>query len=268
MLGIPWSCSAHAKDIWTSSDRELRTKLNSARWVVACTRTGFDKLRALVADKNKIHLSYHGLDLSRFDHFAAGRPPRDGSNRDDPVALLSVGRAVAKKGYDVLLRALALLPAGLAWRFVHIGGGDQVLALKALAQSLGLAGHSDWQGAQTQEAVLARYRSADLFVLACRVAADGDRDGLPNVLVEAASQGLACISTKISAIPELLINGDNALLVEPENPAALAEALTRAIRDPALRARLGSTAEELVRRELDCQRSIAQLSKLFASSAP
>ena len=267
MLGIPWSCSAHAKDIWTSPDWEIRAKLNSARWVVTCTRMGLEKLRKLATDKSKVHLSYHGLDLSRFDRFSGKRPPRDGGNRDDPVLLLSVGRAIPKKGYDLLLRALALLPNDLAWRFVHIGGGADIVALKKLAQSLGLVGRIDWQGAQAQEAVLQRYRSADLFMLACRVANDGDRDGLPNVLVEASSQGLACVSTNVSAIPELLIDGENALLVEPESPSALAEALTRAIRDPALRMRLGSAAEKRVRRDFDHHNSIAQLSEMFRSSA-
>jgi glycosyltransferase involved in cell wall biosynthesis len=267
MLGIPWSCSAHAKDIWTSPDWELAEKLASARWIVTCTRAGFDRLERLSMRPNGVHLSYHGLDLSRFGSFAAERPRRDGSNPGDPVTILSVGRAVPKKGYGVLLRALALLPSGLAWRFVHIGGGDETASLQALAQSLGLASRIEWQGAKTQELVLARYREADLFVLASRIAGDGDRDGLPNVLVEAASQGLACISTSISGIPELFTDGENALLVKPEDPAALADALNRAIRDPALRERLGAAAERRVRADFDHHRSIEQLSHLFGRRA-
>jgi glycosyltransferase involved in cell wall biosynthesis len=148
MLNIPWSCSAHAKDIWTSPDWELKAKIASARWLVTCTKTGLEKLWSLAADKDKLHLSYHGLDLSRFAPFAGDRPPRDGSNPEDPVILLSVGRAVAKKGYDILLAALALLPPEFAWRFVHIGGGDQIPALKEKAQSLELAHRIDWHGAQ------------------------------------------------------------------------------------------------------------------------
>ena len=267
MLRLPWSCSAHAKDIWTSPDWELAAKLSSARWVVTCTKAGFERLQALARPNEKLHLSHHGLDLSRFNSFGGDRPLRDGGNLADPVILLSVGRAVPKKGYDVLLRALALLPQGLAWRFVHVGGGDEFAKLKALAHSLGIGHRIDWQGAQAQASVLACYRDADLFVLASRIAPDGDRDGLPNVLVEAASQGLACISTSLSGIPELLIDNENALLVEPENPAALADALFRAIRDPVLRRRLGQAAEARVRRDFDHRRSIAQLSELFAKSS-
>jgi glycosyltransferase involved in cell wall biosynthesis len=178
--------------------------------------------------------------------------------------LLSVGRAVPKKGYDVLLRALAQLPTGLAWRFVHVGGGDEIPALKALACSLGLENRIEWCGAQRQDGVLCRYRAADLFVLASRIAADGDRDGLPNVLVEAASQGLPCISTTVSGITEFLVDGENGLLVEPENPAALAQALARAIGDPGLREWLGTAAEGRVRHDFDYRRSITQLVELFA----
>ncbi len=108
-----------------------------------------------------------------------------------------------------------------------------------MARSLGIDDRITWLGPQPQEAVLAHYRSADLFVLASRIAADGDRDGLPNVLMEAQSQGLACVSTRVSAIPELIVDGETGLLVPPDDDSALAEALARLIRNPALRHRLG-----------------------------
>ena len=76
LAASPWTCSAHAKDIWTSPDWELRQKLGAARWTVTCTRTGFDHLRTLATGTRRVHLSYHGLDLARFGHFAGARPPR------------------------------------------------------------------------------------------------------------------------------------------------------------------------------------------------
>jgi glycosyltransferase involved in cell wall biosynthesis len=263
LKGVPWTCSAHAKDIWTSPDWELAGKLASARWVVTCTRTGFEHLKALAGGKGRVHLSYHGLDLARFRPFNDVRPERDGSDPADPVLLVSVGRAVEKKGYDTLLRALALLPAGLAWRFEHIGGGEQLDRLKALADELGIADRVTWKGALAQEEVLAHYRRADIFALACRIAADGDRDGLPNVLVEAASQKLTCVSTEVSGVPELLTDGENGLVVPPDDPGALAGALERAIRDPALRKRLGEAADRCVRGHFDHMSSIRQLKALF-----
>jgi glycosyltransferase involved in cell wall biosynthesis len=111
--------------------------------------------------------------------------------------------------------------------------------------------------------VLDHYRRADIFALACRIAANGDRDGLPNVLVEASSQRLPCISTSVSGVPELLVDGENGLLVLPDDPAALANALEMAIRNPALRQRLGDAAEMRVRGHFDYNASITQLSQLF-----
>ncbi|MCD7109234.1 glycosyltransferase family 4 protein [Rhizobium sp. DKSPLA3] len=263
LTGIPWTCSAHAKDIWTSPDWELADKLATNRWTVTCTESGFHHLRTLAADRTTVHLSYHGLDLARFAPFTQPRRPHDGSDLADPVVILSVGRAVEKKGYDLLLKALASLPADLAWRFVHIGGGTLAKSLKDMATDLGIADRIDWLGAMAQEDVLARYRASDIFALACRIGADGDRDGLPNVIVEASSQRLVCLSTTISGVPELLSDGENGLLVPPEDPEAIANALERAIRDPELRKRLGDAAERRVRQDFDYHTSITQLRNLF-----
>ena len=263
ILGVPWSCSAHAKDIWTSSERDLALKLASARFVVTCTKVGRERLDRLANGRSKPILSYHGLDFTRFPKFPRAQLPRNGSDANDPVVILSVGRAVEKKGYDVLLQALALLPRKLSWRFIHIGGGDQLDSLQSLAASLGIDHCIRWEGAQTQEAVLERYRQSDIFALACRVARDGDRDGLPNVLVEASSQGLVCLSTHISGVTELLRDEQNGLVVEPENPEAFSEALRRLIVDPELRWKLGGAAEHVVREQFDHRTSVRQLVQLF-----
>lgn len=263
MLDLPWTCSAHAKDIWTSPNWELSEKLQTARWTVTCTRTGYDHLKKLISDRSAVHLSYHGLDLDRFGLFGGERGKRDGSDAKDPVRIVSVGRAVEKKGFDTLLRAFALLPKNLHWRFQHIGAGEQLAKLKTLAGELGLGERVQWSGALAQAEVLDCYRQSDIFALPCRIAADGDRDGLPNVLVEAASQKLACVSTNVSGVPELLIDGENGLVVEPDDPAALARALERLIREPALRRTLGGAAERRVREHFDHRSSIGQLKRLF-----
>ena len=156
------------------------------------------------------------------------------------------------------------LPSHLHWRFVHIGGGALLPALRERGERLGLAARVDWQGPQPHEAVLAAYRRADIFALASRVAADGDRDGLPNVLLEAQSQRIACVSTALPGISELLEDGRNGLLVPPDAPDALAGALTRLIADPTLRQRLGAAAEAKVRRDFTLAAGIAQLAQKFA----
>jgi glycosyltransferase involved in cell wall biosynthesis len=121
----------------------------------------------------------------------------------------------------------------------------------------------EWLGALAQDELLECYREADLFALACRIAGDGDRDGLPNVLMEAQSQGLACISTRVSAIPELIEDGRTGLLVAPEDAAALAAGLERLLRDEALRQRLGAAGRERVRNTFSHEAGVAMLACRF-----
>ena len=263
MRGLDWSVSAHAKDIWTIPDWEKREKLAAARWTVTCTATGRSHLARLAPAPDKVMLSYHGLDLDRFAPAAVRVGASDGGDPARPVTLLSVGRAVAKKGYDDLLAALALLPRELAWRLVHIGGGALAGKLKREAARLGLSERIDWRGAQPQPAVLQAYREADLFVLAAKIAKDGDRDGLPNVLLEAQSQGLACVATALPGIAELIEDGRTGLLVAPEQPEALAAALEMLIRRPELRSQLGTAGEARVRREFDMHAGIDLLADRF-----
>jgi len=263
MTGRPWSVSAHAKDIWTTPDWEKREKLAACDWLVTCTALGARHLAALAPDPARVALLRHGLDLARFPAPAGERPPRDGRSGSEPVVILSIGRAVEKKGLDDLLAALALLPADLGWRLVHIGGGPLLPSLKAQAQTLGLAARIDWRGAQGQAEVLAALRAADLFALASRVARDGDRDGLPNVLMEAASQRLAALATRAGAIEELVEDGRTGLLAPAGDPPAFAAALRRLITDPALRTRLGAAAQTRVAADFDAAPGIRSLARRF-----
>jgi glycosyltransferase involved in cell wall biosynthesis len=247
MTGLSWTASAHARDVWTQPEWESSIKLTEARWVVTCSETARRYLASLTSRSESVWLAYHGLDLVQFPP----APPRptggDGSDPRQPVVILSVGRAVEKKGLDDLVQALAHLPASLEWRFVHIGGGELGTTLRRQAEGLGISDRIEWRGALAQPEVLAAYRDADLFVLASKVAKDADRDGLPNVLMEAQSQRLACISTDTSAIPELIQQGVSGLLTPPANPIALAEAIATLIRDPARRAIFGTAGEHRVR---------------------
>jgi glycosyltransferase involved in cell wall biosynthesis len=263
MTGRKWTASAHAKDIWTLPEWETRAKLAEAGWVVSCTETACRHLADLASRPDAVWLCYHGLDLERFQPAPLRPSTNDGSDPRHPVIVLSVGRAVAKKGYDDLLEALALLPADLQWRFVHIGGGALRAKLRLQADRLGLSERVEWHGALAQPEVLAAYRTADLFVLASKVAKNGDRDGLPNVLIEAQSQRLACISTELSAIPELIEAGVTGLLTPRGDPIALAQALASLIRDPARRALFGTAGEHRVRSLFSMGPGIELLAKRF-----
>ncbi len=267
MRGLPWCCSAHAKDIYTSEDWDMREKLADMDWLVTCTKANVDHLQKLADDPAKVNLLYHGLDFSRFPEDFPDRMPRDGRDPEHPVTILSVGRLVGKKGYDDLLRALADLPKDLHWRFVHIGGGNGD-KYKSLATDLGISDHCDWQGPRDQKEVIAGCQSADLFVLASRVEQDGDRDGLPNVLMEAQLCGLAAVSTAISAIPELITDGLNGKLVPERDPKSLSLAMAELIANPALRDQMGRKGNEIVRRDFSFYTGMTELAYRFGVDAP
>jgi len=263
MRGVPWSASAHAKDIWTTPDWELKEKLRSAEWAVTCTASGASHLKALAPHPDRVDLVYHGLDLSRFPKPGEIPLGRDGSRADDPALLLTVGRAVEKKGLDTLVEALALLPDDFHWHWTHIGGGELWEALQAQVKRLGLQDRVSLLGSRAQSEVLEAYGSSDVFVLPCRIAGNGDRDGLPNVLVEAQSQGLACISTPVSAIPELIEDGINGTLIEPNNAAVLARTIEKLVRDPAMRQRFGVAGANRVHSKFDHLATIGTLTAHF-----
>lgn len=257
LTGLPYTVSAHAKDIWTSPAWELREKLEDSRWLTTCTAANRAYLAGLAPGAD-VFLTYHGLDAARFPKPPA-RGHADGSDPENPVMLLGVARLVAKKGIDILLEALAMLPADLHWRYTHIGGGAEKEAIRQRAKALGLESRITWLGAKSQAEVIAAYRAADLFVLASRIAEDGDRDGLPNVLMEAGSQELPAVTTKVSAVPELVADGENGVLVEPNDARALAEAIEALIRDPIKRRRLGKTAREIVLERFSMEPGLDQL---------
>ena len=260
--GLPFAVSAHAKDIWTTPEWEIREKLADAEWLTTCTRHNVDYLRGLTQQPDKVFLTYHGLDFSRFP-MPRPRSMRDGRSDGEPVRLLTIGRAVEKKGFDILLDALARLPAELNWRLGHIGGGPLLDALGKQAKALVLAGRITWHGPQTQDRVIWALQAADLFVLASRPAKDGDRDGLPNVLMEAQATGLACVATDFSAIPELIEDGANGRLVPPNDVDALANALADLIAGPGLRSRLGTAGARRVRTTFDFQAGLDHLAARF-----
>lgn len=265
LRGLDWSFSAHAKDIWTTPEWEKREKLATCAWATTCTACNAAHLRQLAPPAQHVDLVYHGIDTTRFPAPGRVRRGTDGTDPGAPVTLLSVGRAVDKKGFDDLLEALALLSPALHWRLVHVGDGPQLPRLERIARELRLAERVRWQGSQAHAAVLDAYRNADIFVLACRVSSDGDRDGLPNVLLEAQSQRVACVSTRVSGIPELIADGVTGLLVDARAPVALAGALSRLIGDPALRRTLAHAGFERTTTQFSLQSGADLLARRFAA---
>lgn len=241
MHDLDWGFSAHAKDIWTSPEWEKREKLNpathGATFGATCTAYGAQHLRSLAIAPECVDLVYHGLDLTRFP----APPIRSTQNPSGPLQFLSVGRLVEKKGFDRLIEAFGLLPEDMDWQWVHMGGGSLKQPLQTLAKKIGIDHRISWLGASDQPEVIQAMRNADIFILPSRIANNGDRDGLPNVLMEAASQKLPIISTQVSAIPEFINSGVHGLLVE-DDPAELAGAIVDLASNPVKRTAYANAA--------------------------
>lgn len=255
-LGIPFSISAHAKDIYLSRPDDLRRKLGLARFTVTCTdynrRTLLHDAPAAV-----VHRMYHGVDFERFNPALRAVPA-------GPPRILAVGRLRAKKGFDTLIDAARMLrDEGLAFSCEIVGYGDEAEALGARIEAAGLRDCVTLSGKLARDEVIARYARATVFVQPSRIGDDGDRDGIPNVLLEAMAMQVAVVSTRVSGIPELVRDEETGLLIEPDQPHALALAMLRLIDDAALSERLGKAARAAVLAGFDNDRNLRLLRELL-----
>ena len=259
LSGLPFSFTAHAKDIYTSNPEQLREKIDKANFVVTCTNKNTTFLQKLASGgSTPIHCVYHGIDLDLF-----ARQDRN-VTATSPYNLLTVARMTEKKGLPDLYQALALLKEkGMAFRHVLIGDGDDRDAILALIQQLDLNAECHWLGTRTHTEVLDQFRKADLFVLACRIAGSGDRDGIPNVLVESLAMGVPALSTAVSAIPEILKHRETGYIIEPENPALLAEAIETMLTDNGLRKKVADQGRRWVHDQFDNRRWAVKLADIF-----
>jgi glycosyltransferase involved in cell wall biosynthesis len=170
----------------------------------------------------------------------------------------------AKKGLPTVYRALRILrDEGISFRHTLIGDGEERERILALVQELGLAPFTRWTGAQPHQVVLEHYRNADLFVLGSEVAPNGDRDGIPNVLIESMAVGTPVVTTDISAIPELVVDGETGLLVPPGQPEMMARALIRLLTDIPLRKHVIEAARTRVIQGFDNRALIGSLAAVL-----
>jgi len=252
IAGVPYSFTAHAKDIyWEGVDEaDLVTKLGDAGKVVTVSEFNVDHLRALCpgADVTRV---YNGLDLAAFPYADPGERA--------PV-VVAVGRLVEKKGFGDLIDACALLAArGRPVRCRIAGAGPLEQELR---ERIARAGLDDWVellGPRSQDAVRDLVQEAAVFAAPCVVGEDGNRDGLPTVLLEAMALGTPCVSTPVTGIPEVVRDGETGLLVGERDPRALADALQRLLEDAPLRVRLAEAARALIEDEFDADRTAAAM---------
>ncbi len=260
LSGLPFSFTAHAKDIYTSHPEQLREKIQLARFVVTCTENNRVYLNQIADGAGTaIYRVYHGIDTELFS-----TTEQVGLQPSAPYRILTVARLTAKKGLPTVYRALKMLQdQGMPFRHTLIGDGEDREKISALIGDLGLSAVCRCLGTQPHEVVLDQYRQADVFVLGCEVAASGDRDGIPNVCLESMAMGVPVAATSISAIPELVESEISGLLVAPGRPDQLANAMLRLLTDSDLRARLIPAARQRVRQFFDCRKLSTELAEIY-----
>jgi len=262
LTGLPFSFTAHAKDIYTSDPRQIREKIGLARFVVTCTDYNRKHLRELSdGSTTSIHRNYHGIDIKFF--YDKNETPKIPVQ---PYQILTIARLTAKKGLPTIYQALRILcDQGVSVHHTHIGGGEDREKIMSLIKDLDLGSVTRLLGTQPHQVVLEHYKNADLFVLGCEVAPNGDRDGIPNVLMESMAMGLPVVATNISGIPELVANETTGLLVPPGQPDKLAEAMLRMLTDAELRNRVIAAGKQRVVREFDNRQLIQELAEVYRS---
>lgn len=263
ITGMPFSLATHARDVYLSQPKLLRKKLAAARVVFTCTAYNVPNLQALAAPHGirRLRHIYHGTDLERFRFGPHGLA--------DPPMILSIGRLVKKKGLDHLIAACGLL-RDRGRRFqcrIVAGSRDLWHELTAQIRDLDLAKSVVLDGPLDQDEVRKLYPQATVFVLPCLIAEDGDRDGIPNVLVEAAAAGVPIVSTPVSGITELVVDGDTGCLVPPRDPGAIAAAIERLLDSAELRAGLSARARARVEERFDLRRNAVLVANELALSA-
>ena len=259
--GVSYSFTAHAKDIFHESVDmpRLRRFARDAAGIVTVSDFNVGHLNSVLdGDACPIHRIYNGMDLAAF--------PFDGGERE-PGRIVAVGRLVEKKGFDDLLRACAAMKAaGRAFRCELIGDGEERESLEKLRAALDIGDRVEMTGALPRDEVVARIRRASVMAAPCVVGDDGNRDGLPTVLLEAMALGTACVSTPVTGIPEVVRDGETGLLVPERDVAALAGAIGRVLDDRELGRGFARAARGLIEESFDLHRNTAAIRSMFEAA--
>ena len=263
LAGIPFSFTAHARDIYHHSvdPQALAERMARASFVVTVSdynRSHLEKLAASRGSGGRIVRLYNGLDLDCFAPAEAAR---------EPGLVVAVGRLVAKKGFADLIEACAVLDrSGVEFHCLIIGEGPERSALEQSISRHRLPHRVTLAGAMAQTVVVAALGRAELFALPCIVGEDGDRDGLPTVILEAMALGTPVVSTRLAGIPEMVLQRRTGLLVNQGAVAELAEAMAQLLGSAELRATLSRNALAHMRQRFDLRRNARRLGQWFQTA--
>jgi glycosyltransferase involved in cell wall biosynthesis len=263
VTGIPFSFTAHAKDIYVyDMERHLlREKLFAAQFVITVTHYNRDYLleNAPGLDPGIIKVIHNGVNVAGF------KP--DGRRRREPNQILAVGRLVPKKGFGDLLEACRIMKdKGVGFRCLIAGDGLEAESLREKQQTLGLEEEVEFLGARNQKEVIKLMQDSTLLCLPCTVDEDGNRDALPTVILEAMACGLPVVSTSISGIPEMVDSGTDGVLVDPDDPVMLSKQLIRLLSSSQIRRKFASNGLKKVSAKFDLRKNVDSLLKMYLES--
>lgn len=256
LLGITFSITAHANDIFDDPIL-LKEKLENAKFVITISEYNRRYLQSVAATHN-LHIVNYGLDLRQF------RPLTERTKSDVPI-ILAVGRLVEKKGYPDLIESCRILvERGYQFKCKIVGDGPQRPLLQQLISEAALDEVVSLEGIVLQENLMDYWKQATVFALPCVVGPDGDRDGMPNVLIEAMALQIPVVSTSLVGIPEFIQHGHSGLLAAPGDTAGLADMLGKLLDDETLRANLAHNGRLAVEEYFDLDCNIRKLLAIYA----
>ena len=257
-FGIDYSVTVHANDIFVPAIFEIGLSeiISSASAVIAVSDFAANQLRQRFSENAaRVHRIYNGIDPAKFQSAEFARPP----------LILSIGRLIGKKGFDVLIDACALLrQSGHEFRCEIIGQGPLVGELQARIHRRDLREQVRLSGSQTQPEIAAKLSKATALALPCRIEPDGAMDNLPTVVMEAMASALPVVSTNIGGISEMVRDGETGLLVAQNDPAATADALSRFIDDVELAQSFGGRGRKRAVEIFSIEKNVRALREIFA----
>lgn len=262
ITGIPFSFTAHARDLYQVPEKTLTDRIDLARSVITCCRANLEYLNQIAPSAaSKFSLIYHGVNLTDFQSVQDS----GASSASGTPLILSVGRLVEKKGFQDLLEALLLVKErGQRFECAIYGDGPLCQQLQEWIKAHGMQDEILLKGDRTQQELISIYQQATLFILTPVQTEDGDRDGVPNVLVEAMAVGLPVITTSVAGIPELVDHDQNGLLYPSHDVEGFSSGISELLRNPQKRRQFGSAASRKVREQFDIAQAAERLKVLFA----
>lgn len=258
MLGIPYTLTAHAFDIYMDPDEDkLRKVMENAHCVVTISDYNKNHLQGKIGIMNRIDVIRCGIDIDRFS-------PRRKIEIDDGIKLLTVTRLVEKKGLEYLIKAIPIVIKQMPdFDLTIVGSGPLNDHLHQLVHDLKLEEYIQFKGDQSDFQLMHYYENAEMFILPCIIAENGDRDGIPVAIMEAMAMELPVISTTVSGIPELVEDGVSGILVSQKDEKAIANAIIKLHKDKKLRLEMGENGRKIIENKYNIVSESEKLIKIF-----